>query len=657
MPITFVAAGAPYQGAATGLTTIDVPYPAGVQVDDLLLLHVTLSATQPLTAPSGWTALEPNLPMGVGGPAAQTFYRFADASDGSASAVTVTGPSAKYEAHIIALRGVSTTTLRDAVTPVGGQSATATMAVPPDITTTTDGAWVLLFASALSLANAANSVWSSGNMTVRNQGTGTIPTGQSNPTGAIATVALATPGTFTPTIDITPGPGRSSMRVVALRAASSVKGGAATGTWRFTGTAVGDAPGAGPTTIPIVFVGAGTPLQPTEAALTSITVPHPPAVQVGDLLLLHIVTSTGAAPAAQDGWTALEPNLAMGAAGPSAVTFYKVAADTTATATTWTVASAKYEAHTIALRNVDPTTMRDVTSPAGTQSATATMAVPPDVTTATAGAWVLLFASALALSGAPGSVWSSSNMTIRNQGTAASTTANPTGAIASAMVTPAGLFTPTIDITPGPGRSSMRVVAFRPASTLRAGGAAGTWSFAGVAAGVTPRAVSAWSAAVSDTTPAGGTATPGTWSFTGAATGKRPTNRGTAAGSFTFAGATTGKRPARGAAAGLFSFTSSAAGIHIIGGYAYQVWEFVGVAVGRTTRRGAAIGGWAFTGTATGRNQQQAQLVEPITATWDTDGASAATWATDGTGTATFTGDGISTAAFTSDGIGEASFA
>lgn len=275
----------------------------------------------------------------------------------------------------------------------------------------------------------------------------------------------------------------------------------------------------------IVPVGAGAPFQGAATNLTSIDIPMPSSVAVGDLLLMHIVSSVTANPTTPTGWAVFEPNLAIGSPGPTSITYFKWAdsADTNTASVNLTTPTGKYEGHIAAYRGVDPTTPKDVAAPTGTQSATTTLAVPPPITTVTPGALVLLFAAANSASGVTNSVWSSSNMTGRVQGTSTlGATTNPTAGLFESPRAAAGSFQPDVSIAPTTaGRSSMRVVALRPAAAgSGSGSASGSWSYAGAASGQPTRDVSEWAGPVTSTTlaaPEGGAA--GTWSFAGQASG------------------------------------------------------------------------------------------------------------------------------------------
>lgn len=238
MSITAIG-GAPYTATTSIVTLFTVPMPAGVQVGDLLLMQVASSVTANPTVPTGWAIFEPNLGIGNPGPTHITYFRWADSTDLSATGVDVTGPSGKYEAHIVAFRGVDPTTPKDVDTPAGTRSATSTMAIPPPITTVTPGALVVLLAGANSPGAVTTATWSSANMTVVTQGTATIAS-QTNPMAAVCIAPMASPGTFAPDVSVTPGTGRTSMNTVALRPAPTVPStGSGSGSWNFVGAASG----------------------------------------------------------------------------------------------------------------------------------------------------------------------------------------------------------------------------------------------------------------------------------------------------------------------------------------------------------------------------------------------------------------------------------
>jgi hypothetical protein len=220
--ITFVAAGpSATTGASTALTSINVSSPTGtdgLQVGDLLILHSATAATaEPVASGVTWTTLEPNLSIGSPGPSHSTWYRWADAGDVAGSTTTLTlGAAQKMAAHIIALRGVDTTTPKDVTTPAGAQSATATVATAPAITTATAGALVVVFAAELQAAGITTNDWASSNTTQRAESTTT--TTATNPHHAVFTTERATAGAFTPTVTLTGTSTRSSIQTIALRA-------------------------------------------------------------------------------------------------------------------------------------------------------------------------------------------------------------------------------------------------------------------------------------------------------------------------------------------------------------------------------------------------------------------------------------------------------
>lgn len=219
----------------------------------------------------------------------------------------------------------------------------------------------------------------------------------------------------------------------------------------------------------ITFVAAGTPYQPSvNEQVGTITSPTSgQGLQVGDLMLLHLVASVTPVPTLSGvSWTQLEPNLQVGNPGPFHVTYYRFAdsSDLPGSVTTSTLSNATnvHSGYIVAFRGVDPV-VRDVTTPAGTQSATTTLATAPAITTATAGAWVVLFAAELATSGSTTNDWSSSNMTQRAESKSSRTGTNPHPGLFTAEVASPGSFSPNISLAAGTStRSSMLTVALRP---------------------------------------------------------------------------------------------------------------------------------------------------------------------------------------------------
>lgn len=217
----------------------------------------------------------------------------------------------------------------------------------------------------------------------------------------------------------------------------------------------------------ITAVGAGAPFLGSTTSVTSMVVPMPAGVAVGDLLLMHVVSSVTANPTTPTNWAVFEPNLSIGSPGPTSITYFKWADGTEGSSVTVTVPTGKYEGHIAAYRGVDTTNPKDVAAPTGTQSATTTLAVPPPITTVTAGAMVLLFTAANSASGVVNTTWASANMTERVEGTSTvAATTNPTAALYENILASPGTFQPDVSINPNTsGRSSMRVVALRPAAT------------------------------------------------------------------------------------------------------------------------------------------------------------------------------------------------
>lgn len=218
----------------------------------------------------------------------------------------------------------------------------------------------------------------------------------------------------------------------------------------------------------IQYVATGPVYQSGETVTTG---PHnitsPTSCQVGDLLILHLASSaTTATVTAGPTWTQLEPNWPIGSPGPAHRTFYRYAdaADVAGSTTTVTLGTAQRMAgYIVALRGVDPV-IEDVTTPAGTTSATG-IVTAPSITTATPGDMVLAFAAALTTTGVLTDDWTSTNMVELAQGYVQSTGNNPILAMYAATVYTPGTFAPDVNMTGPVGRSSILTIALRAAST------------------------------------------------------------------------------------------------------------------------------------------------------------------------------------------------
>jgi hypothetical protein len=151
--VGFVAAGTPV-GAVTGATQVmNVPVPAGVAANDLLILHVAHWQTS-VPGPSGWTAAVPDFGDGYCNDSGMSVgYRIAASNEPATYAVTC---PTYCSAVIIAIRGANTASPLDQIGPLArttertttcGASVSPQLQVVPSVTSATPGDWVLLLYS------------------------------------------------------------------------------------------------------------------------------------------------------------------------------------------------------------------------------------------------------------------------------------------------------------------------------------------------------------------------------------------------------------------------------------------------------------------------------------------------------------------------------
>lgn len=143
MAIAFGAAGSRLL-VGTATTSWAVPYPATVNADDLLVLHIVTNGGT-VTTPSGWTAVfdETTLTNPKGG----LFIKVADGSE--TGNLTVTVGSTTGNAMMFSYTGVDTTTPQDATATNSTDSTGSTLDTTiPGLTTVTAGAW-LVYANGL----------------------------------------------------------------------------------------------------------------------------------------------------------------------------------------------------------------------------------------------------------------------------------------------------------------------------------------------------------------------------------------------------------------------------------------------------------------------------------------------------------------------------
>lgn len=150
------AVGTPRAAAMVSGTTTptNVPFPAVVNVGDLLLLAVSQqvpSGVGSVTTPTGWTLLTPPGFMvanaGTGTPALAVYWKWADGTeDGTNLSVAHTSTTNNFSAQIIAVPDVDPTTPFD-VTTTSVDGAVALTCVIPSQTIATDGAAQITFSA------------------------------------------------------------------------------------------------------------------------------------------------------------------------------------------------------------------------------------------------------------------------------------------------------------------------------------------------------------------------------------------------------------------------------------------------------------------------------------------------------------------------------
>lgn len=194
-------------------TSIVLPVPTGLAVNDLLLFEVAGSISASPSPPSGLTTWEANV---VFGPSLVSWFRWVDGTE--PASYTITTSSGRFVAICVARRGVDRTTPKD--TASVSSSSTTAMAVPPSITTVTAGAHVLCWgAGLLAVTGDTTPSWTTDG-TINQSAAHQLTTNQS--TLCIDTSrVVASPGTVTPTLTLAEGASRSATLVSALRPAAA----------------------------------------------------------------------------------------------------------------------------------------------------------------------------------------------------------------------------------------------------------------------------------------------------------------------------------------------------------------------------------------------------------------------------------------------------
>ncbi len=136
MAITFVAAGTKNDAAAAASCTPGLP--AGLALNDYMVMAASTFTAVGITTPAGWTSLIHTAATGADD------YLFGKLAGSSESAPTVSRVSGTgfIEAQIWAYRGVDTSTPIDAAAVAGSVAPTSNTCTQPNITTATANALV-----------------------------------------------------------------------------------------------------------------------------------------------------------------------------------------------------------------------------------------------------------------------------------------------------------------------------------------------------------------------------------------------------------------------------------------------------------------------------------------------------------------------------------
>ena len=127
-PVTYVSAGSGVANTGSWLssTTLNAPYPSGLQANDLLILQVTIRYTSGTpTTPSGWTLLSG--PDTTSSTARQwIYYKFTTGSESSTQSITFPSDlsGVTLMARMYAFRGVATSSFTESSSFGSGNSNT-----------------------------------------------------------------------------------------------------------------------------------------------------------------------------------------------------------------------------------------------------------------------------------------------------------------------------------------------------------------------------------------------------------------------------------------------------------------------------------------------------------------------------------------------------
>jgi hypothetical protein len=142
MAITFVAAGT--EQNSTGVNTVEVAAPAGIQDDDLLVLAANQMASGEAISldEAGWTSVTAQQHASDARLNLHVWIKVASSESGTYTLSVTTNN--QWRARMLAYRGVDTTTPQDQTAVDGTETSNSDTHDPAAIVTQTNGAFVLV---------------------------------------------------------------------------------------------------------------------------------------------------------------------------------------------------------------------------------------------------------------------------------------------------------------------------------------------------------------------------------------------------------------------------------------------------------------------------------------------------------------------------------
>lgn len=148
MAIAYGGAGTRWMNGATGVSTWNIPYPAGIAAGDLLVVSMETNGAELGTNPTGWTTIYKQTGAALSNPRGGLFYKIATGSESGTLAWPVTAGTTttmQGTAQMFFYTGVDNTTPLDVAAGSYTNSNAADVAtVLPSLTTVTAGAMLVM---------------------------------------------------------------------------------------------------------------------------------------------------------------------------------------------------------------------------------------------------------------------------------------------------------------------------------------------------------------------------------------------------------------------------------------------------------------------------------------------------------------------------------